>query len=79
VAVEEYTFTHKQYTEYREWNIHNNWVDTQWQQYSTHLRTNSTQNTENGTYMTIGLTPGGSSTTHIYTQTVHRIQRTEHT
>jgi len=32
----------------------------------------------------IGLTPGGSSTVHIYTQTVHRttqwnrIQRTEH-
>jgi hypothetical protein len=27
----------------------------------------------------IGLTPGGSSTVHIYTQTVHRMQRTEHT
>jgi hypothetical protein len=27
----------------------------------------------------IGLTPGGSSTVRIYTQTVHRIQRTEHT
>jgi len=33
----------------------------------------------------IGLTPGGSSTVHIYTQTVHRttqwnrIHRTEHT
>jgi hypothetical protein len=27
----------------------------------------------------IVLTPGGSSTVHIYTQTVHRIQRTEHT
>jgi hypothetical protein len=27
----------------------------------------------------IGLTPGGSSTVHIYIQTVHRIQRTEHT
>jgi hypothetical protein len=26
-----------------------------------------------------GLTPGGSSTVHIYTQTVHRIKRTEHT
>jgi hypothetical protein len=26
-----------------------------------------------------GLTPGGSSTAHIYTQTVHRIQRKEHT
>jgi hypothetical protein len=32
------------------------------------------------TYLTaIGLTPGGSSTVHIYTQTIHRIQRTEHT
>jgi hypothetical protein len=31
-------------------------------------------------YMTaIGLTPGGSSIAHIYTQTVHRVQRTEHT
>jgi hypothetical protein len=27
----------------------------------------------------IWLTPGGSSTVHIYTQTVHRLQRTEHT
>jgi hypothetical protein len=30
-----------------------NCVDTRWQQYSTHLHTNSTQNTENGTYATI--------------------------
>jgi hypothetical protein len=31
-------------------------------------------------YLTaIGLTLGGSSTVHIYTQTVHRIPRTEHT
>jgi hypothetical protein len=36
VAVVQYTFTHKQYT------------DTRWQQYSTHLHTNSTQ------------TPGGA-------------------
>jgi hypothetical protein len=28
-------------------------VDTRWQQHSTHLHTNSTQNTENGTYRTI--------------------------
>ena len=41
-----------------------NWVDTQWQ-YSTHLHTK---------YLltAIGLTPGGSSTVHIYTQTIHR-------
>jgi hypothetical protein len=32
-----------------------------------------------GIYLTeIGLTPGGSSTMHIYTQTIHRIQRMEH-
>jgi hypothetical protein len=30
-----------------------NWVDTRWQWNSTHLHTNSTQNTENGTYITI--------------------------
>jgi hypothetical protein len=30
-----------------------NWVDTRWQQYSSHLHRNSTQNTENGTYITI--------------------------
>jgi hypothetical protein len=35
------------------------WVDTRWQQYSTHLHTNSTQNDtmkqniQNGTYITI--------------------------
>jgi hypothetical protein len=30
-------------------------------------------------YLTaIGLTPGGSGTVHIYTQTLHRIQKTEH-
>jgi hypothetical protein len=28
-------------------------VDTRWQQYSTHLNTNSTQITENGIYITI--------------------------
>jgi hypothetical protein len=30
-----------------------NWVDTRWQKYSTHLHTNNTKNTENGTYITI--------------------------
>jgi hypothetical protein len=30
-----------------------NWVDTRWQLYSTHLHTNNTQNTENGTYITV--------------------------
>jgi hypothetical protein len=29
-----------------------NWVDTRWQQYSTHLHTNITHNTENGTNIT---------------------------
>jgi hypothetical protein len=30
-----------------------NWFDTRWQQYSTQLHTDSTQNTESGTYITI--------------------------
>jgi hypothetical protein len=30
-----------------------NWVESRWQQYSTHLHTNSTQNRENGTHITI--------------------------
>jgi hypothetical protein len=30
-----------------------NWADTRWQQYSSHLHTNNTQNTENETYITI--------------------------
>jgi hypothetical protein len=30
-----------------------NWVDTRWQQYSTQLHTNSTQNIQNRTYITI--------------------------
>jgi hypothetical protein len=31
-------------------------------------------------YLTaVGLTPGGSSTAHIYTQTIHRIQKKKHT
>jgi hypothetical protein len=30
-----------------------NWVDTRWQQYGTHLHTNTTQNTENGKHITI--------------------------
>jgi hypothetical protein len=35
--------------------FNSNWVDTRWQKYRTHLRvhTNSVQNTENGTYITI--------------------------
>jgi hypothetical protein len=34
------------------YDIYNcNWVDTRWQQYSTHLHTNNTQNTGNGTYI----------------------------
>jgi hypothetical protein len=30
-----------------------NWVDSRWQYYSTHLHTNNTQNSENGTYIKI--------------------------
>jgi hypothetical protein len=36
-------------------------------------------NNNNNNITEIGLTPGGSSTVHIYTSTVHRIHRTEHT
>ena len=45
---------------------------------TTHLHTNSTQNSTINKLIliylltAIGLTPGGSSTVHIYTQTVHR-------
>jgi hypothetical protein len=39
---------------YKIWYIFNcNWVHTRWQQYSTHLHTTNTQNTENGTYRRI--------------------------
>jgi hypothetical protein len=38
---------------YIDYIFNRNWVDTRWQQYSTHLHTNSTQNTQNGTYITI--------------------------
>jgi hypothetical protein len=45
-------------TRWQQYSTH--WVDTRWQQYSTHLHTNSTQNTENGTYITIAMTKLGS-------------------
>jgi hypothetical protein len=35
-----------------------NCVDTRWQQYSTHLHTNSTQNTEDGKYIKIKIKIG---------------------
>jgi hypothetical protein len=59
VAVVQYTFTHKQYTEQHNIFVNCNWVDTRWQLYSTHLHTNSTQNntmkqnTQNGTYINV--------------------------
>src|SRR5215510_9510271 len=71
-AAVQYTFTHKQYTEQHNILVNCNWIDTRWQQYSTHLHTNSTQNNTIYLLSTIGLTPVGSSTVHIYTQTVHR-------
>jgi hypothetical protein len=49
-----------------------NCTDTRWQQYSTHLHTNSTQNNTVYLLTAVWLTPGGSSPVHIYTQTVHR-------
>jgi len=65
VAAVQYTFTHRQYTEHNE----TEYTDTRWQQYSTHLHTDSTQN---NTLKQNTQTHGGSSTVHIYTQTVHR-------
>jgi hypothetical protein len=53
VAAAQYTFTHKQYTQYSSTvHIYTQTVHTI-QQYSTHLNTNSTHNTQNGTYITI--------------------------
>jgi len=41
--------------------VNYNWVDTRWQQYSTHLHTNSTQNnTINGKYQNHSLSSGMS-------------------
>jgi hypothetical protein len=47
------TFFSQLVTEVSTYLFNCNWVDTRWQQYSTHLHTNRTQNTENGTYITI--------------------------
>jgi hypothetical protein len=38
-------------TRWQQYSTH--WVDTRWQQYNTHLHTNSTQDIENGTYITL--------------------------
>jgi hypothetical protein len=55
MAAVQYTLTHKQLTPDGSSTVHiyTQTVDTRWQQYSTHLHTNSTQNTEKGTYITI--------------------------
>jgi len=52
---------HKMYMAHKDmiYFVNGNWVYTRWQQYSTHLHTNSTRNnrmktnTQNGTYITI--------------------------
>ena len=45
---------YRQHSCYIIWYIFScNWVDTRWQQYSSHLHTSSTSNTKNGTYITI--------------------------
>jgi hypothetical protein len=58
-ACNEYLAKLHKYFKWYIWYIFNcNWVDTRWQQSSTHLHTNSTQNntvrqnTQNGTYIT---------------------------
>jgi hypothetical protein len=50
-----------------------NWVDTRWQQYSSHLRTNSTAVQFTFTHKQY------SSTVHIYTQTVQQYSSHLHT
>jgi hypothetical protein len=52
-----------------------NWVDTRWQQYSTHLRANSTQNTENGTYITTTKTKIFHNNKKIKTSEVRAVPR----
>jgi hypothetical protein len=53
------------------YNRNRNWVDTRWQQFSTHLHTNSAQNTENGTYLTIKkLNRHKGATTYFVVQSV---------
>jgi hypothetical protein len=52
-----------------------NWVDTRWQQHSTHLHTNGTHNTEVQHTFTHKQYTQYSSTAHIYTQKVHTIQQ----
>jgi hypothetical protein len=98
----QYTFTHKQYTQYSSTaHIYTQTIHTI-QQYSTHLHTNSTHNTavqhtfthkQYSTHLHTNSTHNTavqytfthkqytqySSTAHVYTQTVHRIHRTEHT
>src|SRR5215475_14080257 len=71
----QYTFTHKQYTEYSSTvHIYTQTVHRK-QQYSTHLRTNSTQNTAVQYTFTHKQYIQYSSTVHIYAQRVHRIQQ----
>jgi hypothetical protein len=60
LAALQYKFTHKQYTGWHpvaavQYTLHNNsiQVGTRWQQYSTHLHSNRSRNTEKGTYITI--------------------------
>jgi hypothetical protein len=86
VAVVHFTFTHKQYTEYREWNIHNYKLKVRAVSRLCKLYTDICLRTEEKARKTLSngsrkvpRYPGGSSTVHIYTQTVHRIQRAEHT
>jgi hypothetical protein len=52
--------------------------DTRWQQYSTHLHTNSTQNTENGTYITIKGNNLGSAGCAPSTRVIPQPARSQH-
>jgi hypothetical protein len=74
-TVVQYTFTHKQYTQYSSTvYIYTRTVHTI-QQYSTHLHTNSTHNTTVQYTFTHEQYTQYNSTVHIYTQTVNTIQQ----
>jgi hypothetical protein len=85
VAAVQYTFTHKQYTEYRVWNIHNNKkkkklgkcgpcpvFESYTLAFALQLRKKQGKASVGPRY------PGSSSPVHINTQTIHRVTQSEY-
>jgi hypothetical protein len=80
VEVEQYTFAHKQYTEYREQNIHNNKKKIVGEfgpcpvfaSYTLAFALQLRKKHGKTSVREVEKCPGGSSPVHIYTQTVHR-------